>query len=149
MTKDGIPLCHQVFSGETPDKATFKKVIHDVKARFPVQRCVVVGDRGMLSQDNLVALGEAELDYIVARPLRNNLISRQAIQATAQDIQAQNKQWKSDGTPLEEQECFREVTLDDRRFVVAYKAEIARQPKKPDSGNWPWRRSTSEGAWRA
>ncbi|MBM4289446.1 MAG: IS1634 family transposase, partial [Deltaproteobacteria bacterium] len=77
MTKDGIPLCHQVFSGETPDKATFQEVIGDVKARFPVQRCVVVGDRGLLSQDNLAALSEAELDYIVARPLRNNLLSRQ------------------------------------------------------------------------
>jgi transposase len=130
MTKDGIPLCHQVFSGETPDKATFQEVIHDVKARFPVHRCVVVGDRGMLSQDNLVALSEAALDYIVARPLRNNLISRQAIKATVQDIQAQIQQWKSEGTPLEEQECFREVTLDGRRFVVAYKAEIARQTQK-------------------
>ena len=130
MTRDGIPLCHQVFPGETTDKATFREVILDVKARFPVQRCVVVSDRGLLSQDNLAALGEAQLDYIVARPLRHNLISRQAIQATAQDIQAQIKQWKSDGTPLEEQECFREVTLDGRRFVVAYKAEIARQTQK-------------------
>jgi transposase len=130
MTKDGIPLCHQVFPGETPDKATFNEVIGDVKSRFPVQRCVVVSDRGLLSQDNLAALGEAQLDYIVARPLRHNLMSRQAIQATARDIQAQIKQWKSNRTPLEEQECFREVTLDGRRFVVAYKAEIARQTQK-------------------
>ena len=130
MTKDGIPLCHQVFSGETPDKATFQEVILDVKSRFPVQRCVVVSDRGLLSQDNLAALGEAQLDYIVARPLRHNLISRQAIKATAQDIQVQIKRWKSEGTPLEEQECFQEVSLDGRRFVVAYKSEIARQTQK-------------------
>jgi transposase len=130
MTKDGIPLCHQVFPGETPDKATFKEVILDVKSRFPVQRCIVVSDRGLLSQDNLSVLGEAQLDYIVARPLRHNIMSRQAIQATARDIQTQIKQWKSNRTPLEEQECFREVTLDDRRFVVAYKAEIARQTQK-------------------
>jgi len=127
MTKDGIPLCHQVFSGETPDKATFREVIGDVKARFPIQRCVVVSDRGLLSQDNLAALREAGLDYIVARPLRHDLLSRQAIQATARDLQAQIKQWKSGGTPLEDQECFREVTLDGRRFIVAYQAEIARQ----------------------
>lgn len=127
MTKDGIPLGHQVFSGETPDKATFPEVIGDVKARFPIQRCVVVSDRGLLSQDNLAALREAGLDYIVARPLRHNLLSRQAIQATARDLQAQIKQWKSEGTLLEDQECFREVTLDGRRFIVAYQAEIARQ----------------------
>jgi len=90
----------------------------------------VVGDRGLLSQDNLAALSEAELDYIVARPLRHNLLSRQAIQATALDIKAQIKQWQSEGTPLEKQECFREVTLEGRRFVVAYKAEIARQTQK-------------------
>jgi transposase len=130
MTKDGIPLCHQVFSGETPDKATFQEVILDVKSRFPVQRCVVVSDRGLLSQDNLAALGEAQLDYIVARPLRHNLVSRQVIQATAPQFQTQIKQWKSDRTPLEEQECFQEVTLDGRRFVVAYKADIARQTQR-------------------
>jgi transposase len=130
MTKDGIPLCHRVFPGETPDKATFQEVILDVKSRFPVQRCVVVSDRGLLSQDNLAALGEAQLDYIVARPLRHNIISRQAIKATARDIQEQIKRWKIDRTPLEEQECFQEIILDGRRFVVAYKAEIARQTQK-------------------
>ena len=66
MTKDGIPLCHYVFPGETPDKSTLKEVVDDIRERFPIKRCIVVGDRGILTEDNLKVLSDAELDYIVA-----------------------------------------------------------------------------------
>jgi transposase len=46
MTREGMPLCHWVFPGQTPERATLKAVVKDLKARFPIKRCVVVGDRG-------------------------------------------------------------------------------------------------------
>jgi transposase len=130
MTKDGIPLCHHVFPGETPDKVTLQKVVHDLKARFPIQRCIVVGDRGLLSEDNLKALTAAQLDFIVARPLRRNLIAQEVLSALAPQIRAQINHWHQTQTPLTERQGFFEVTLEGRRFVVAHQDDIAQQTKK-------------------
>jgi transposase len=129
MTKDGIPLCHHVFPGETQDRSTFCEVVSDIKARFPVNRCIVVADRGLLSKPNLEVLADAGLDHIVARPLRQNNVSREAIMTVAKDIKRQVRVWETDKTPLEERECFHEATINGRRFVVAHSDQIARQSK--------------------
>lgn len=130
MTRDGIPLCHHVFPGETPDKVTLAEVIDDLKARFPVRRCVVVADRGLLTEENLEVLTEAELDYIVARPLRRNRLTKEAIEALKPKIKKQLREWNKAKTPVAKRECFTDVVLAERRFVVAHSEEIARQTKK-------------------
>jgi transposase len=130
MTKDGIPLCHHVFPGETTDKSTLKEVIGDIKARFPIKRCIVVGDRGLLSEQNLEVLAEAGLDYIVSRPLRRNQIAKKVIGAVAEKIKDQCKVWENEKTLLAKQECFLDVRTAGRRFVVAHNEEISRQTKK-------------------
>lgn len=130
MTKDGIPLCHYVFPGETPDKSTLKEVVDDIKDRFPIKRCIVVGDRGILTEDNLKVLSDAELDYIVARPLRQNKISKRAIEAVEGKVKEQIKLWEEKRTPLKKRECFLDVIIDGRRFVISHNEEIARQIKK-------------------
>jgi transposase len=130
MTKDGIPLCHHVFPGETPDKATLQKVVQDLKARFPIQRCIVVGDRGLLSEDNLQALAAAQLDFIVSRPLRRNLTAQKVLSALAPQIKAQITHWHQAQTPLDKRQAFFEVTLEGRRFVAAHQEDIAQQTKK-------------------
>lgn len=130
MTKDGIPLCHHVFPGETPDKASLQQVVHDLKARFPIRRCIVVGDRGLLSEDNLQALTAAKLDFIVSRTLRRNLTAKEVLTALAPQIRAQINHWHQAQTPLEERQGFFEVSLEGRRFVVAHQEDIAQQTKK-------------------
>jgi len=105
-------------------------VVGDLKARFPLQRGLVVGDRGLLSEDNLQALSEAHLDFIVARPLRRNLLAQEVLGALAPQIQGRIRQWQQAQTPLEERQGFFEVTLEGRRFVVAHREDIARQTRK-------------------
>lgn len=146
MTKDGIPLCHYVFPGETPDKSTFREVISDIKARFPIKRCIVVADRGLLSQQNLDVLSDAGLGFIVARPLRQNSISREAVRAVAKEIKWQISDWETQKVPFAERECFREALIDGRRFVVAHNDEIARQSK--DTRRQRLAEATSYIKWR-
>jgi transposase len=130
MTRDGIPLCHYVFPGETQDKSTFREVISDIKARFSIKRCIVVTDRGILSQPNLEVLSDAGLDHIVSRPLRQNNVSRQAIMSAAKDIKRQIRVWEANKTALSERECFAEAVVNGRRFVIAHNDQIARQSKQ-------------------
>jgi len=118
MTKDGIPLCHHVFPGETPDKSTFREVISDIKARFPIKRCIVVADRGLLSQKNLEVLGEAGLDYIVARPLRQNKVSQETIRAVAKTIKHQVRDWEDKKTPMGRPRPWQQYDLPKRRVAV-------------------------------
>ena len=146
MTKDGIPLCHYVFPGQTPDKSTFREVISDIKARFAIKRCIVVADRGLLSQKNLEVLGEAGLDYIVARPLRQNRVSQEAIRAVAKTIKHQVRDWEEKKTPPGRRQCFHEVTVEGRRFVAAYNDEIAQQMRNTRKVRLA--RATSYIKWR-
>lgn len=133
MTKGGMALCHHVFAGHTPDKSTLEEVIVDLKVRFPIRRCVVVADRGLLTEENLEVLTAAQLDYIVARPLRHNRITQKVIEATRPSVQDQTRAWQKAKSPLAERECFVEIIIDGRRFVVAHSEEIARQSKKTRS----------------
>jgi transposase len=115
MTRDGIPLCHHVFPGNTVDKSTVASVIHDLKSRFRLDRVVFVGDRGMLSEDNLETILDEELGFIVAHTLRRNAVAAEVIEELG---------GRFDRTREEEQFLSDERTT--LRFVLAYSPEIAR-----------------------
>lgn len=53
MTRQDIPIGHQVFPGNIYDTQTFVMVIEDVKKRYPINKVIIDGDRGMVSEKNL------------------------------------------------------------------------------------------------
>lgn len=65
VTPEGLPITHEVFSGETPDKNTVPKILKRLKEEFAVKQCVFVGDRGMVTDKNLTVLSQAGYPYIV------------------------------------------------------------------------------------
>lgn len=70
MTRDGYPVAHEVFPGNTADIATFRVVLEQVKSRFRLGRVVIVADRGMISEALLQAMEQAGMEYIVGVRLR-------------------------------------------------------------------------------
>ena len=72
MTRDGYPIGHEVFPGDTADKATVETVLTTLKRRFALRRVIFVADRGMVSRKLLAAITEAGLEYIVGLPLRRH-----------------------------------------------------------------------------
>ena len=48
-TRDGLPVAVEVFEGNTADPATISAQVAKLKARFKLDRVVMVGDRGMLT----------------------------------------------------------------------------------------------------
>jgi transposase len=116
MTREGIPLCHHVFPGNTVDKTTVVQVIRDLKARFNLSRVVFVGDRGMLSDANLETLLSEELGFIVAHPLRKNQHAREVIGTLS-------KQFDRKG----EAEQFFEEQREGVRFVVTFSPAMAKE----------------------
>ena len=52
---DGWPITHHVFRGKLRDSQTVATVLDYLRQRFGLRRVVFVGDRGMVTTDNLAA----------------------------------------------------------------------------------------------
>jgi len=64
---DGCPLAVEVFEGNTADPATLAALVAKLKQRFALERVVLVGDRGMITQARIDQdLTTAGLDWITA-----------------------------------------------------------------------------------
>jgi transposase len=68
----GWPITHHVWEGNRRDSTTVLDVLRDLKERFDFQRVVFVGDRGMVSEDNLKAIIDAGQGYLVGVRRRQN-----------------------------------------------------------------------------
>jgi hypothetical protein len=69
VTRDGLPVRHGVFPGNTVDVSTVAHVKDDLKG-WKLSRCVFVGDAGMVSQENLDRLSTSGGKYILCMPMR-------------------------------------------------------------------------------
>ncbi|MBV9062525.1 MAG: IS1634 family transposase, partial [Alphaproteobacteria bacterium] len=67
---DGWPIAHYVFQGNWRDAKTVPEVLSDLERRFGLKRVVLVGDRGMVTSDNLDLLRTHGHGYIVGRNRR-------------------------------------------------------------------------------
>jgi transposase len=68
----GWPIAHHVWAGNRLDSTTVPEVISDLQTRFEFARIVFVGDRGMVSEDNLEAITGAGHGYLVGLKRRRN-----------------------------------------------------------------------------
>jgi Transposase DDE domain len=64
---NGCPVAVEVFDGNTADPSTLARQIDKLKQRFQLQRVVMVGDRGLLTEARITeTLRPAGLDWITA-----------------------------------------------------------------------------------
>ena len=68
----GWPIAHHVWKGNTLDTTTVQEVVRDLMERFEFARVVFVGDRGMVSEDNLEALRRDGHGFVVGVKRRRN-----------------------------------------------------------------------------
>src|SRR6202140_2660388 len=69
---DGWPIAHHVFEGNRRDAKTVPDVLRDLEQRFGLRRIVFVGDRGMVTSQNLDDLRGSGHGYIVGRNRRRS-----------------------------------------------------------------------------
>jgi len=68
----GWPIAHHVWEGNRLDSTTVQEVISDLQTRFSFTRIVFVGDRGMVSEDNLEAITRDGHGYLLGMKRRRN-----------------------------------------------------------------------------
>lgn len=78
----GWPIAHHVWEGNRLDVTTVEAVVNDLMQRFSFGRIVFVGDRGMVSDDNLQALTDQGHGYLVGLKRRRNAQVDAWLQAT-------------------------------------------------------------------
>lgn len=61
----GWPIAHHVFEGNWRDSTTVEEVLEDLEKRFGLGRIVFVGDRGMVTSDNVELLRSKGQGYVV------------------------------------------------------------------------------------
>lgn len=101
------------------DKSTVAEVVADLKGRFKLSRVIFVGDRGMLSDDNVDALLTEEFGYIVAHPLRRGVLAREGIRLLAGKLDRDNQE-----------EQYAEDESSGIRCVLAYSPKIATEVRE-------------------
>jgi transposase len=85
---DGCPLAIEVFDGNTGDPTTLAPQIEKLKQRFHLDRVVLVGDRGMITEARIAEdLKSVGLDWISAlrAPAIKELLNNGALQLTLFD----------------------------------------------------------------
>ncbi|MFQ5753444.1 MAG: IS1634 family transposase [bacterium] len=119
MSKDGIPLGHEVFSGNTNDVTCFKKIIEQIKEKYSLSQLVVVGDRGMVSKDNIAKLKENKLSYILGYRMRTiGAEERKKVLSQANLRKLKNSELQ-----------YKEVDYKGDRLVVCYNEERAEKDR--------------------
>ena len=81
---NGWPIAHHVFDGSLRDCETVEAVLKDLQQRFGLRRVIFVGDRGMVTIQNLALLRQRGQGYLVGLKRRRNEQVNGYIQAAAQ-----------------------------------------------------------------
>lgn len=117
QSAEGLPLMQTVAEGNVAETKTLRPMLERVLAQFPVERMVVVADRGLLSLDNIDQIEAVasslsrRIDFILAVPIRRyGELADVVIGLDAEDGPA-------------------EARYGDHRLIVAHDAESARRQR--------------------
>src|SRR4030067_230593 len=118
LTREGTPLAHHVFPGNTPDAAAFSVVIEEMRNRFGIQRVILVGDRGMFNASVIKRIEELEMEYIAGVRMR-----------TVWDVREIVLEDKAPFETVSENLKVKKVELGGETYVVCLNEEEAKRAK--------------------
>jgi hypothetical protein len=84
---EGRPVAVEVFDGKTHDDKTLPSALERIRQRFGIERVVVCGDRGMITEANIEVLKQHGFDWITAlrAPQVQALVETDALQLSLFD----------------------------------------------------------------
>jgi len=122
VTRDGFPVRHWVFPGNTVDVTTVKKVKEDLKG-WRLSRCLFVGDAGMVSQANLQTLSRGGGKYLLAMPMRRG-------DEVTEAVLSRPGRYRKVADNLEVKEVVVGDGVRRRRYAVCFNPQEARRQKR-------------------
>jgi transposase len=65
VTREGIPLGYEVFSGNRNDVTTWREIVETMESRYGKVDRIWCGDRGMMSRENVEFMEQGKRKYII------------------------------------------------------------------------------------
>lgn len=137
VTPNGIPIAHDVYAGNTPDKSTVKEALARLQQTYNVKECVFVGDRGMITDKNLAALKDAGYKYILGFNKRGREVAQELLeehQNLSTYSQADEYLWYKKirwcGQESEPDESDEAEYQGDIRYIICYNPAKASDDKE-------------------
>lgn len=119
MSKEGMPIGHEVYPGNTNDVNAFKEMIKAVNLRFKIRRVIIVCDKGMITQKNIRVLELDGYEYIVGLRMRRLKRKDAEIILSRGNMKSITKELKG-----------KEVDFEKRRLIVCFSEEEAQKDKE-------------------
>lgn len=129
ITPEGYPFYWRVMEGNTQDITTVSGLIQDVKARFKLNKCTMVFDRGMVSADNLKAIEDEQWVYVSAMDrdeINSSIFFASALPEPATPDDFEQILAMQEFVPVDDNAFLycREFTLDNKRYILTF--DVAR-----------------------
>ena len=123
VTKEGLPIGYEAFSGDTFDGHTLTPSLKILREKYNIDKVVYVADSGMFNNDNLKELDELEehqFDYIVGARIKN-------LSKTVKEKILNRENYSY----LDANKHIARFTLDNgRKLIVSYSKKRAKKDKK-------------------
>lgn len=121
VTREGFPVRHWVFPGNTVDVTTVAKVKEDLRG-WQLTRCLFVGDAGMVSQANFQSLAKGGGTYLMAMPMRRG-------DEVTETVLGRPGRYRQVAQNLEVKEVVIGAGERRRRYAVCYNPQEAQRQK--------------------
>jgi len=122
VTKEGLPVGYEAFSGDTFDGHTLIPSLKILRDKYDIDKVVYVADSGMFNKSNLKELDELEeynFDYIVGARIKN-------LSKSIKDKIVDEQNYKYLNSDID----IANFTLDNgRKLVVTYSKKRAKKDK--------------------
>lgn len=134
ITPNGYPFYWQVMPGNTQDITTVKDLLTNLKDRFGITECLLVFDRGMVSQDNLKAIAGQKLKYVSAID-KDEIPGLDLLPAEFKDL-VMDEHWREQlvtlGFSVYNQDLYyrEQIIQNDRRYILAFDRHAFEEQRK-------------------
>ncbi len=122
VTRDGLPVRHWVFPGNTVDVTTVERVKADLRG-WQLNRCLFVGDAGMVSNANLKTLSRGGGRYILCMPIHRG-------GEVATEVMSRPGRYQEVAENLRVKEVLVGEGERRRRYVVCFNPQEAERQRK-------------------
>ncbi len=121
VTRDGLPVRHWVFPGNTVDVTTVRQVRDDLRG-WQLSRTVFVGDAGMVSEANLAHLTKGGGRFILCVPMRRG-------DTVTTEVMTRPGRYRAVADRLRVKEVIVGEGERRRRYVVAHNPDEERRQR--------------------
>jgi transposase len=121
LTAEGVPITLEVYPGNTVDKTTVLDTCRRLRDVFHIYDGILVGDRGMMSEENVLGIQEMGYHHIITETVKN-------VQEIVQEA------WSGTPAALGDEALLGEVRKNvdgtSERWVVMMNPKMAKRVKK-------------------